>query len=212
MNDWIWPNCARSSLSALLMMVTQCKEIRALSHRSTPDYLLMSWDWNLITMCLKSELISLWSFRLFRVLVITASSLFESIQSRDSVSSAVRAWVRTVPRDLETLTFLDETEVSLDSRFSSSSKRDSWSVWGISYLVNTALTLAFPSSSIPITWYWSASFLFAVVLVFAWSAWLFDDSTISFWTLPASSKSFTWDFLIPNTDPCTKLRLVSFIN
>ena len=167
MNDWICPSCARSSLSALLMMVNQCRDIKVFSHRSTPDYLLMSWDWNLITMCLKRVLINLWSFRLFRVLVITTSSLFERIQSRDSVSSAVRAWVRTVPRDLDTLTFFEDTEVSLDSRFSSSSNRDSWSVWGISCLVNTALTLKFPSSSMPITWYWSASFLFAVVLAFA---------------------------------------------
>jgi hypothetical protein len=73
---------------------------------------------------LKRELINLWSFRLVKVLEITASSLFERIQSRDSVSSAVKACVRTVPNDLVTLTFLDDTDVILDSRDSSSSKRD----------------------------------------------------------------------------------------
>ena len=85
----------------------------------------MSYDWNFMTIYLKRVLISLWSFMLARVLVMTASSLFERTQSKDSVSSAVRAWVSTVARDFETFTFLLEAEVSLDSRLSSSSKRES---------------------------------------------------------------------------------------
>ena len=108
--------------------------------------------------------------------------------------------IKNLPRDLETFTFLLEAEVNLDSRLSSSSKSESYRVWGMSYLVNTALTLAFPSSSIPMTWYWSLSFLFAD---FPASLWVFDWSTISFWTFPASSRSLIWDFFMPYTDPWT---------
>ena len=79
-----------------------------------------------MTIYLKRALISLWSFRLAKVLVITVSSLLERTQSRDSVSSAVSAWVRTVPRDLVTFAFLLDAEVNFDSRFSSSSNRESY--------------------------------------------------------------------------------------
>jgi len=81
-----------------------------------------------MTIYLKRVLISLWSLMLASVLVMTASSLFDRTQSKDSVSSAVRAWVSTVPRDLETFTFLLEAEVNLDSRLSSSSKSESYRV------------------------------------------------------------------------------------
>ena len=153
MNDWICPRLLRSSLSARLMIVTQWMEISVLSQRRTPCCLPRSCYWNLITICLNSELISLWSFRLSSVLVTVLSSRLESTQSRVSVSSAVNAYPSTVPSDLVIFTFLELTEVNLDSRSSSSRKKESCNVEGTSCLrePNTVLTLALPSSSIPST-------------------------------------------------------------
>jgi len=177
-------------------MVIQCKEIRVFSQRRTPCCLPRSyWDWNLITIYLNKDEISFGSFTLSKVLLTTLSSLLAKIQSRDSVSSAVKAWPKTVPSDFVNLKFLLLTDVSLDSRFSSSINRESSKLYGTSYLIYSVvamilLTRALPSSSIPITWYWSLLFFLDAVDILPSS---FVPSNISLITLPESSKSLFYD-------------------
>ena len=98
------------------------------------------------------------SFIFTIVLVIIYWSFYPRIQSNVSVSSAVKACERITEREPEVGLmdcFLELTEVNLDSKWSPSNSgiRERFILEELSCALNNPLTLALPSSSIPVTAY-----------------------------------------------------------
>lgn len=150
MYDCIWPRLLRSSLSAFLTITNQCKDTRVFSQSNTPCWLLSYWS--LTTIVLNRLLISLCSFKFNNVLEINYWSFWAKTQSRVSVSSAFKAYVKTVASDFVNFWPFELTDVSFDSRFSKSWSCKIYKFVEMSCLLcKIPFTLAFPSCSIPIT-------------------------------------------------------------